>query len=78
MAAGCRTRVSRGSRGESLRVIKVNTFEPLLKTLTTRQILGWRGFRSCKVKLCGRLGESLRETRVMRFGELGEAVRDRT
>jgi hypothetical protein len=61
---------------EGLRVIKVNTFEPLLKTLTPRQTLIWRGFQAIKVKLCGRLGEDLRETRVMGFGGLGERVRD--
>jgi hypothetical protein len=78
-----RVRVGRvmchGARGvKSLRVIKVNTFEPLLKTLTTRQTLIWRGFQPSKVKLCRRVGEDLRETRVMGFGELGERVRDGT
>ena len=63
---------------KGLRVIKVNTFEPLLKPLTLQQTLIWRGFQPGKVKLCGSLGEGLRETRVMGFGELGEQVRDGT
>jgi len=63
---------------KGLREIKVNTFEPLLKTLTLPQSLIWREFQADKVKLCGIHGESLRETRVMGFGELGEGLRDGT
>jgi len=50
----------------------------MLKTLTPRQSLTWQGLHGRKVNLYGRGGEVLRESRVMRFGELGEQVRDRT
>lgn len=59
-----------------LRVIKVNTFEPLLKTLTPRQSLIWQGFQRSQVKLYGKSGEGLRDSRVMRFRERGEGLRD--
>lgn len=59
-----------------LRVIKVNTLEPLLKTLTPRQILTRQGFQRSQVKLYGRPGEGLRDGRVMGFRDRGEGLRD--
>ena len=67
-----------GSRGSLLRVIKVNTFEPKLKTLTPRGTLTGYGFRADKVKLYGKHSEDSRETRVKGFGMPGEPRRERS
>jgi hypothetical protein len=70
--------ICEGSRGcDSLRDIKVNTLEPLLKTLTPAESLIWQGFRVDEVKLYGIPGEQFREGRVMGFGELGEEQQER-
>jgi hypothetical protein len=66
------------ARAQRLRVIEVNTLEPLLKTLTPRQSLIRQGFAADRVKLSGSGGENLRESAVMGFGEQGESVRERT
>ena len=63
--------------GLLLRVIEVNTLEPMLKTLTPRQILSRYGFAGSEVKLCGRGGEAMQDAGVMGFGDVGEVVRDR-
>ena len=69
--------LSEGRTGwKFLRVIKVNTLEPLLKTLTPRQILTRHGFQRGQVKLYGSPGEGLRDSRVMEFGDRGEGLRD--
>jgi len=44
----------------------------MLKTLTPWQSLVQRAFAGEKVKLSGRLGEVLRESEVMGFGDTGE------
>jgi hypothetical protein len=62
--------------GLLLRVIEVNTLEPLLKTLTPRQILYRQGFAGGQVKLYGRGGEAMQDAGVMGFGDVGEVVRD--
>ena len=73
----CDSGLSEGRAGwEFLRVIKVNTLEPLLKTLTPRQSLTRQGFAGSQVKLYGRLGEELRDGRVMGFRDRGEDLRD--
>jgi hypothetical protein len=65
------------SRGcEILRVIKVNTLEPLLKTLTPQQSLTRQGFQRSQVKFYGSLGEQLQDDQVMGFGDGGEGLRD--
>jgi len=63
--------------GLVLRVIEVNTLEPMLKTLTPRQTLYWQGFAGSQVKLYRRGGEPMQDPGVMGFGELGEWVRER-
>jgi len=69
--------LSEGRAGlKFLRVIKVNTLEPLLKTLTPRQILTRQGFQRGQVKLYGSPGEGLQDSRVMEFGDRGEGLRD--
>jgi len=74
---GGEVRCFRELAGLSLRVIEVNTFEPLLKTLTPRQTLYWKGFAGSQVKLYRRGGEPMQDPGVMGFGDLGELVRER-
>jgi hypothetical protein len=56
---------------------KSKHLDTLLKTLTPRQTLTWRGFQRDQVKLCGRSGEDLRDGGETGFGDAGETVQER-
>lgn len=62
--------------GLSLRVIEVNTLEPLLKTLTPWQTLVAQGFAADWVNLFGKRGEPRRDAAVMGFGDTREHNRE--
>lgn len=60
----------------ALRVLEVNTLEPLLKQLTPLQTLVEQGSPAVSVSVCGIHGESLRVSWVVGFGRLSEEKQD--
>jgi len=61
-----------------LRVIKINTLDIHLKTLTTTQSLARQAFPRSQVRFCGNHGEALRDAWVVEFRGACEILRERT